>query len=73
MTEWRPITDEQRNGETILVFVPSHGVSRIAWYCEETGLWPSDDEGPYTSDGEPCNVGYPTHYKPLGPPPEDAT
>lgn len=60
---WRPIETAPKDGTGVLVYLPDFCRVREAWFCEETGLWPADD--PYDEDGEPCNVGLPTHWMPL--------
>lgn len=60
--QWRPMETAPRDGKEVLVYVPHSGIIS-AWFYEETGLWPHDE--PYNEFGEPCNVGYPTHWMPL--------
>lgn len=62
---WLPRSTSPEDGTRILV---NTDPVRIAHYCEESGLWPGDIE--FTDDGEPCNVGYWTHWAPL---PSDTT
>ena len=64
--EWQPIETAPKDGTLIIVHTYT-GNTTIAWYYKETGLWPHDE--PYSEDGEPCNVGYPTHWMPLPEPP----
>ena len=58
---WQPLT-----GEHVLVYVSPD--VKTAWYCNETGLWPHDYS--HSEEGEPCNVGLPTHWMPLPNKPE---
>ena len=67
-TGWQPIETAPRDGTRILVHTYT-GKTSIAWFCEETGLWPEDEV--YSEDGEPCNVGWPTHWMPLPPAPKE--
>ncbi len=68
---WMPIETAPKDGTRILVYVCDSGRVTEAWFCEDTGLWPHDD--PYSEEYEPCNVGLPTHWQPLPPPPDLGT
>lgn len=59
--EWQPIETAPKDGTRVFVF--ANGRLTEAWFCSETGLWPHDE--PYSEEGEPCNVGMPTHWMPL--------
>lgn len=66
LTGWRDIENVPKDGTEILVF--ANGDVTTAWFCDETGLWPHDEM--LSEDGEPCNVGLPSHWMPLPTPPE---
>lgn len=64
---WRPISSAPKDGTTVMVYVPDFEKITEAWFCEQTGLWPHS--AAYSDEGEPCNVGQPTHWRPLPEPP----
>lgn len=66
MSDWKTI-DSAPRGTNVIVYVPDYDSVTEAWFCEETGLWPHDCA--FNEDGEPCNVGLPTHWQPLPDPP----
>ena len=68
---WRDISTAPNDGNTVLVYVPDFEKVTEAWFCEQTGLWPQDNA--YSYDGKPCNVGLPTHWRPLPAPPSTPT
>lgn len=57
--EWTPISEYKPEFGKVLVWVPMFKRAEIAWFCEETGLWPADEP---LFEGEPCNVGLPSHF-----------
>lgn len=65
---WNPISTAPKDGTEIIVYVPDFDKVCTAWFCEETGLWPGGLE-PRTEDGDPVNVGLPSHWMPLPKPP----
>ncbi len=64
---WQPISSVPKDGTTVMVYVPDFEKITEAWFCEQTGLWPHS--AAYSEEGEPCNVGQPTHWRPLPAPP----
>ena len=68
---WRDISSAPKDGTTVLVYVPDFEKVTEAWFCEQTGLWPRDNA--YSDEGQPCNVGMPTHWRPLPAPPSTPT
>lgn len=64
---WQPISSAPKDGTTVMVYVPDFEKITEAWFCEQTGLWPHS--AAYSEEGEPCNVGQPTHWRPLPAPP----
>ena len=66
--DWRPIDTAPKDGTEIIVYVPDFHEVSAAWYSQQTGLWPY---GPYaySEDGEPVNVGLPSHWMPFPAPP----
>lgn len=62
---WQAIESAPKDGSCVLVYVPSSQSVVGAWYCQETGLWPAWGDYATNDDGEPCNVGLPTHWMPL--------
>lgn len=68
MMEWQPIETAPKDGTEIIVYTATKRIT-TAWFCEETKLWPHDEV--YSEDGEPCNVGWPTHWMPLPEPPKE--
>ena len=65
--EWQPI-ETAPYGVRVLVYTPVFEEVSEAWRSPNTGLWPRDQE--FNEDGEPCNVGLPTHWMPLPNPPK---
>ena len=68
---WQDISTAPRNGRRVLVWGPDFQTVTEAWFCEETGLWPRDSS--HSDEGEPCNVGLPSHWRPLPEPPTHIT
>ena len=68
---WRDISTAPKDGTIVLVYVPDFDKVTEAWFCEQTGLWPRDNA--YSEEGEPCNIGLPTHWRPLPAPPTTPT
>lgn len=67
---WQPIETAPRDGTEVIVYVPSNEWVGAAWYSQRTKLWPPVYEDDLSEEGEPLNVGLPTHWRPLPTPPE---
>jgi len=68
MTDWQPIETAPVDGTIVQLWVPDHNTVTTGWFCKDTGLWPHDEA--FSEEGEPCNVGLPTHWMPLPTPPK---
>ena len=67
--QWQPI-ETAPYGIRVLVYIPDYKEVSEAWRSPNTGLWPRDQE--FNEDGEPCNVGFPTHWMNLPVPPHQS-
>lgn len=67
--EWQPIETAPKDGTEVILYVPDFDKVTTGWYSQKTRLWPHCEE--FTEDGEPCNVGLPSHWMPLPPPPSN--
>lgn len=67
--EWIDVSTLPDHNDKVLVCLHPDGVVTSAWYSNETGLWPADEE--VNDDGESCNVGWVTYWRPMPAPPAE--
>lgn len=65
---WQSIETAPKDGTKVMVYVKDFDLVTEAWFSLLTGLWPHSEE--FTEDGDPCNVGMPSHWMPLPNPAE---